>query len=174
MKWWCWKKSLIPLAFRILLQLKVWVSYNGKILRFYIMFLTMSPVQECQPVLQLPDLLLPGVLALCLCAASWPLRVLRHPPTQGVQVHRPRPAGPAAGVPGGPLPGHSCWGPSTASMWPDNRHKWPQQECQSSSTRWHQTIIFILYPIPYWCFIQLHWQLSDTLLVIFFFLVVSQ
>ena len=160
------KKALIPLAVRILPQLEVWV-------RFCIMYLTIAPVQECQSVLQLPDLLLPGVLAVCLRAASWPLRVLRHPPTQGVQVHRPRPAGPAAGVPGGPLPGHH-WGPSTASMWPDNRHKWPQQECQSSSTRWHQTIIFILYPISYWCFIPLHWQLSDTLLVIFFFLVVSQ
>ena len=57
------KKALIPLAVRILPQLKVWV-------RFCIMYLTIAPVQECQPVLQLPDLLLPGVLAVCLRAAS--------------------------------------------------------------------------------------------------------
>ena len=94
------KKALIPFAVRILPQWEVWVRFC------IIMYLTIAPVQECQPVLQLPDLLLPGVLALCLRAASRPLRVLRHPPTQGVQVHRPRPAGPAAGVPGGPLPGH--------------------------------------------------------------------
>ena len=55
------KKALIPLAVRILPQLEVWV-------RFCIMYLTI--VQECQSVLQLPDLLLPGVLAVCLRAAS--------------------------------------------------------------------------------------------------------